>query len=910
MIQFGKYNCIDSMDKILEIDKYLITNDIKNFQILSLDCETNGLELYKTTVIGISFATSRYTGFYLPILEWIPNIESKKTKTINKEVYSVFTEGHLRSPWTGDTYPEFVNPKDVVVPDFIAPILERWFGDSKLIFHNAPFDVNHLLINYGVDLKNQVFVDTALLSHLINENSPNGLKETASEWKSELGFNPYQDAAEERRELGTSVIKNGGEVTKSGKPKSIWRGDTKFVSKYACADAFLTFGLFEVGIKKLVSEFSERGLEWFFEEEVMPVCKEVVMEMKLRGVYIDTEHFKKVDKENDTQIIKMEDEIMEKIIPYMPGFKLGKTFDEIVSQNKLIRNIIAQEGLSVPKLLDKKTGKEKESLAKAVVKKEYEKNPHWIWGYILGEDEIKYSSQKLATLKSKIFEEEMGRRYLFNLNSNDHLAWLFCDCLGIDRKNLPKTEKSTEEKPRVKMDAEVIEEHILPKFPWVKKLLVYKRLQKAQSTYVKPALELNKEGWLYMDMKQGGTTTGRFSCSGGFNLQTLPRVEELDNCPSCDSKNIEVVKSIECLANLKCLDCRHTEVDIFCPSAVKKGFIAPPGYKIVNADYSSLEPRCFAYVSNEDAIKDVYRKGLDLYSKVYCDMYDPDGKYSADPKASNFLKKLNNKARVDIKPLVLGIPYGAGDSQVANLTNNFVEKIENGVTKRFPNKEIGKRIRDKFLQTYPNLHKYMESQEDKAVVIGYIDAGIDNTTLRRRHLKYAKIISEFLAKEAHLSYDLFMACSKKVLSKPNINEVDSEVGRNIKLTSVQLASLCEKLDIRYEQAILKKSWNYIRSLLRSDLNNAKNHPIQSLAGSLTNVSMLSTNRLFKDYNIDGWVFFQVHDEIGCYVREDQAQLGKEILQRGMEENQYALLMKNEVKLIAEPVICDNLKESK
>src|SRR5690606_33043742 len=126
--------------------------------------------------------------------------------------------------------------------------------------------------------------------------------------------------------------------------------------------------------------------------------------------------------------------------------------------------------------------------------------------------------------------------------------------------------------------------------------------------------------------------------SGGFNLQTLPKVEELDKCHKCESKNINVEYSIKLLADMKCLDCDHTELDILCPSAIKSGFIAPPGYKIINADYSSLEPRCFAVMSSDDKIKDVYRKNLDLYSQIYCTMF-PDGKnYSANPEDSNFLK--------------------------------------------------------------------------------------------------------------------------------------------------------------------------------------------------------------------------------------------------------------------------------
>src|SRR5690606_28511502 len=135
--------------------------------------------------------------------------------------------------------------------------------------------------------------------------------------------------------------------------------------------------------------------------------------------------------------------------------------------------------------------------------------------------------------------------------------------------------------------AEVLQKYFLKEYPWVKKLLLWKKLRKLQSTYIIPACELNQAGWLYMDMKQNGTISGRFACSGGFNLQTLPRAEELEVCPKCKSDEIDITNPIELLSTITCKACGHVEEEIISPSGIKKGFIAPPGYKIVNADYSS-----------------------------------------------------------------------------------------------------------------------------------------------------------------------------------------------------------------------------------------------------------------------------------------------------------------------------------
>jgi hypothetical protein len=137
------------------------------------------------------------------------------------------------------------------------------------------------------------------------------------------------------------------------------------------------------------------------------------------------------------------------------------------------------------------------------------------------------------------------------------------------------------------------------------------------------------------------------------------------------------------------------------------------------------------------------------------------------------------------------------------------------------------------------------------------------------------------------------------------------------LTEQHLVKLTEMLGMSFsidkngkDGVKQKGGWSYIRSLLKSDLNNAKNHPIQGLAGHITNMGMLATQRGFVENNLDAWVALQVHDEIMCYAREDQAEKAKEILRKGMEENIFTLPLRDEVAMIAEPVICDNLKDSK
>lgn len=598
-----KYNLVDTTEKLKELDQILMDGDKPRYEFIAYDTETNGLALHKTTVVGFSISFDSKTGYYIPLLKWEVDPKSfRKNRSYKKVKYDRYLEGKLKCVWTGAEFDEFVTPKEYNLQErfpLIPALLNRWLSQSKLIMHNAPFDVNMTFINTGVDLKNQVFVDTALLLHILNENESVALKKAAERYKVQLGINPHASAAMEKKELDNGIIINGGT------PGMVWRAPLNFQSKYACADTFLTYGIYEVIIREFAEKFGAEGLDWFFNKEVMPVCKEVVIDMKRRGVYIDVEYFQKIHTEIVDKMESLEDNIIDILNSenLLDDFSIGKSVEEEVSEIAFRKRLLELEGLDMPTKLDKKTNEVKETLAKGAVQKKYQEEPHWVWGYILGEDEIKYSDKKVKEIKNQLYRERVGRRYRFNIGSANHLRWLFCDKLGMDKSKLPQTDSATKDNPIPQTGADVLKEFMLPKFPWVATLISYKKMLKLESTYIRPALVLNIDGWMYMDMKQNGTTSGRFSCSGGYNLQTLPRVDDefeaLDQCDKCNAErfnkdgsetgHITIVQEIECIADRQCNNCGHVEKDIPRPSAIKRGFVAPPGYKIVNADYSSLE---------------------------------------------------------------------------------------------------------------------------------------------------------------------------------------------------------------------------------------------------------------------------------------------------------------------------------
>ena len=853
-----KYFIADTKQKLEELDEIF-----KDKELLSVDTETNGLLLYKTTIIGFSISYDGNSGCYVPLLEWIPNEQSKKTRKIKGVAYDCLMDGEFRCVWSGNNYPESITPELYNPPEFVTDYLRKWTVGKNLIMHNAPFDVNQIYINYGIDLAPYVFMDTALLSHIINENSSNALKRVADEWRDELGINSHALANQEQKELNNSIVLNGG------KGGQVWRANPFYLGKYACADTFLTFGVYEVGMEKFIKEFGEEGLQWLLEDEVMPLCREVVIPMKRRGVYIDEPYFSKVLKETSGKMLELEDEVIEEITPLLKSFSLGKSMDEAVSRQRLVKAVVDKEGLELP--IHAKTGKP--TMSKTDVKRMYQQDPHWVWGWMLGEDELRYPDEELYNLKKVLYINATGKRHRFNIGSDAHLRWLFIEKLEMDADKLPKTEHG-----QTSVKAEVLEEFMLKKFPWVHKLLTWKKLRKLNNTYVLPALELNINGYLYMDFRQNGTTSGRFSCSGGFNLQTLPRVEELDKCTKCNSSNITISKPIELLADIKCSDCGHSEEMVLCPSAIKTGFIAPPGYKIVNADFSSLEPRCFAYMSGDNKLKQVYWDNLDLYSKVYCDM---EGIPYKDLKKSGMKKE-----RDAIKPVALGIPYGARGPQVANLMGLYDgDRLD---------VQLGWEKLNLYLDTYSDLRKYMDEREVEAIHKGEVRSLIG----RKRHFKFTQYMY-LLIRKAGITVTEFLDMPRKRLAR--INPLPG-------LNKTELEEFCKRFKIPYESAEEKDYWAMVRGLFKAEMNNAKNFPIQALAAHITNRSMLDTQRMINDAGIDGWVCLQIHDEVGCYIPSDKAEIGAEFLRIGMEENNYSKLI--DIPMIAEPTICDNLKDAK
>jgi DNA polymerase-1 len=166
----------------------------------------------------------------------------------------------------------------------------------------------------------------------------------------------------------------------------------------------------------------------------------------------------------------------------------------------------------------------------------------------------------------------------FNINSPQQLAEVLFDRLNLQppRRTRAKARSTA---------AEVLEElaliHELPK-----KIIEYRELSKLKSTYsdVLPRLIHPVSGRLHTRFSQTGAVTGRLSSSNP-NLQNIPIRTELGR-------------------------------------EIRAAFISSPGCLLLSADYSQIELRILAHLSEDPVLVEAFRRGEDIHSRTAQEVFD------------------------------------------------------------------------------------------------------------------------------------------------------------------------------------------------------------------------------------------------------------------------------------------------
>ncbi|MGB0205626.1 MAG: DNA polymerase I [Neptuniibacter sp.] len=276
-----------------------------------------------------------------------------------------------------------------------------------------------------------------------------------------------------------------------------------------------------------------------------------------------------------------------------------------------------------------------------------ERNGALVDAAMLGEQSIQLA-ERMVELEREAYDIA-GKE--FNLASPKQLQQILFEELNIPViKKTPKGAPSTAE--------EVLQELAL-EYPLPKIILEHRSLSKLKSTYTdKLPLMINPEtGRIHTSYHQAVTATGRLS-STDPNLQNIPvRTQE--------------------------------------GRRIRHAFVAPEGYKIVAADYSQIELRIMAHLSQDQGLLDAFSKGADIHRATAAEVFKVG------------LDDVSDDQRRSAKAINFGLIYGMSAFGLAK---------QLGIAR----KEAGQYI-EHYFETYPGVQHYMDDIRAKAQEQGYVE---------------------------------------------------------------------------------------------------------------------------------------------------------------------------------------------
>lgn len=259
-------------------------------------------------------------------------------------------------------------------------------------------------------------------------------------------------------------------------------------------------------------------------------------------------------------------------------------------------------------------------------------------------------SQQLSALEESIYDLA-GQS--FNINSTKQVGEILFDKLKLD-------EKAKKTKTGGYSTSEEVLEKIRGKHPIVDKLLEYRGIKKLLSTYIDalPALIHPETGKIHTSFNQAVTATGRLS-STNPNLQNIPVRDELGR-------------------------------------EIRKAFIADDDDCIFfSADYSQIELRLMAHLSNDPHMVEAFCSGADIHAATAAKIYGIP------------VEEVTSDMRRKAKTANFGIIYGISVFGLA-------ERLS------IPRAE-SKELIDGYFQTYPRIKEYMEESIRVAKEKGYVE---------------------------------------------------------------------------------------------------------------------------------------------------------------------------------------------
>lgn len=319
-------------------------------------------------------------------------------------------------------------------------------------------------------------------------------------------------------------------------------------------------------------------------------------------------------------------------------------------------------------------------------------------------------SERLAHLESGIYDLA-GES--FNINSTQQLSVVLFERLGLPARGIKKLQSG-----HYSTRAEVLET-LRGSHPIVERILEHRELSKLKSTYVDalPALLNPETGRVHTSYNQIGTVTGRLSSSNP-NLQNIPiRTEE--------------------------------------GRRVRRAFAAPEGYVLVGADYSQVELRVMAHVSEDPALIGAFMRGEDIHARTAASVFGVS------------LSEVTYDMRRIAKAVNFGLIYGQGAFGLSGQIGVSIPKAEDFISRYFAQ--------------FPNVRAFMEQVQRDAAQNGYVE-----TLLKRR-----RYFPE-LAPDSRANVNQRQAAQRMAINTP----IQGTAADIIKLAMLRLHSALPQQELR------------------------------------------------------------------------------------------------------------------
>ena len=257
-------------------------------------------------------------------------------------------------------------------------------------------------------------------------------------------------------------------------------------------------------------------------------------------------------------------------------------------------------------------------------------------------------TKRLAELEQDIYKMADQE---FNIGSPKQLQVVL-----FEKMELPVISKTPKGQPST---AESVLVELAHDYPLPKLILEYRSLSKLKSTYTDklPLQVAESTGRVHTSYQQAVAATGRLS-STDPNLQNIPvRTEE--------------------------------------GRRIRQAFIAEDGYKMVAADYSQIELRIMAHLSEDKGLLDAFSKGMDVHSATAAEVFGVS------------LDEVTKDQRRSAKAINFGLIYGMSAFGLAKQLDITRPEAQEYV--------------ELYFKRYPGVKEYMEQTKEKAKENGYVE---------------------------------------------------------------------------------------------------------------------------------------------------------------------------------------------